>query len=307
MNLPDGFYDLVELYTKSSRRTSLPKSVYDVWDALIYPLFLGENTRSAQASYVCDMLHNDFLTYRKAKKALNDPSWSKKVASALNHRLSSIKGSNAEGYKRAILALLRNQAERGELIETITSAIDFFNIYKPIHKYIDKIKKDTDAQKEFVVLSARGIFNVGIIKSVIWLYSCGIGKEIVPPTSHIRRFLSESGISYFDWSLNGMSDEEAFAPACRYISDIANSCTILIGKKITPKEIQNAVWYYETCKSLIAHSKLSKHLTPRNLIQYLNSNNWTLRNLGDIIDDIERIDDLSQSIKDFLKQLTRAH
>ena len=76
--LPKGFSDLVVITIENWDWDVLPGEDVEVWNALLYPVFLGRTVRSAQAGYVKEVL-DSYLVMDAARAVRTDPYWSKKV------------------------------------------------------------------------------------------------------------------------------------------------------------------------------------------------------------------------------------
>lgn len=112
--IPDGFRDLTSLVIKDWHWDDLSTEDAQVWDAFLYPVFLGATIRSAQAAYIKEVLY-DILDFENVHTILNDPVWSKNVLKVLNRQLNSVKGTSGEGLKKAILKAAIQKVERLDL------------------------------------------------------------------------------------------------------------------------------------------------------------------------------------------------
>lgn len=294
--IPDGFPELVSLVLEDWDDLKTEDS--GIWDAFLYPVFLGATIRSAQAYYMREVLH-DFLEFKVVQKMKNDPIWSKKILKALNTRLSSIKGTPGEGFKKAILKAAIQQVESLDLSRTIGDALSFFGKYKINAAKITNLQNNYRGTLNLVDLAAREIFNFRYVKSVLWLYGCGIAEDIVPPNAHVTRFLDECGYPGFGWSRDLPSDWQVFAPACKYMREVANQVSLDLGVSVTPKQAQAAVWYLQACRGLFPTGYKSK-LTPVKLVDFLRVQKWNIHNLSIRLDDVEQLEDLALALKTLL-------
>jgi len=188
--LPEGFSNLVAFVIENWNWDVLPKKDTKVWDALLYPVFLGRTVRSAQASYVKEVL-DSYLRMEAVETVRTDAYWSERVMQTINSELGSISGTPGEGLKRAILNAVAQTVQNFNLSRTLDTALSFFERYDINMEKIRSIRNDNNRTKELVDYATREIYNVSYIKAVLWLYDCGIAYNLVPPNSHVKRFLAE--------------------------------------------------------------------------------------------------------------------
>lgn len=293
--LPEGFSDLVKLVIEDWNWDELPKQRSEIWNALLYPIFLGATVRSAQAAYVKKILE-DTIEFKAAQTVPTDPVWSKKALSIINNEMNSINGTPGEGFKRAILQIAAREIESLDLSRTIGTALDFFDKYGITVPKIKSLQNDAKGTLDLVDLTAREIHNVRYIKGVLWLYGCGIARDLVPPNSHITRFLNECGYSGFGWSRDPPDDWQIFTPACKCMRDVAQQVATELKQPITSKQAQTAVWYLQTCRGLLPQG-YARQLTPLTLIDFLKAQKWDIRRLSMMLDDVEQLESLASDLK----------
>jgi hypothetical protein len=296
--LPESFSDLVRLVIKNWNWDELPKQRSEIWNALLYPIFLGATVRSAQAAYVKEIL-GDTIEFKAAQTVPTDPIWSKKALSIINNEMKSINGTPGEGFKRAILQIAAREIESLDLSRTIGTALDFFVKYDIRVPKIKSLQNDAKGTLDLVDLTAREIHNVRYIKGVLWLYGCGIAGDIVPPNSHVTRFLDECGYPGFGWSRDPPDDWQIFTPACKCMRDVAQQVAVELKQPITPKQAQAAVWYLQTCRGLLPQGN-ARQLTPLTLIDFLKAQKWDIYKLSQMLDDVEQLESLTSDLKAFL-------
>ena len=293
--LPEGFSDLVKLVIEDWNWDELPKQRSEIWNALLYPIFLGATVRSAQAAYVKEVL-GDTIEFKAAQTVPTDPFWSKKALSIVNTKMNSVNGTPGEGFKRAILHIAAREIESLDLSRTIGTALSFFDKYGITVQKIKNLQNDTRGTLDLVDLVAREIYNVRYIKGVLWLYSCGIAKDVVPPNSHVTRFLNECGYPGFGWSRDPPDDSQIFTPACNCMRDVAKQVAAELNQSITSKQAQAAVWYLQTCRGLLPQGH-ARQLTPSALIDFIKAQKWNINRLSHMLDDIEQLESLASDLK----------
>jgi len=299
--LPKGFSDLVGLVIRDWDWDILPKKDSDVWDALLSTIFLGATVRTAQAAYVKEVLA-DLLEFDAAKAVPADPVWSKKVLKVINAQLGSIEGTQAEGFKKAILRIAAHEVENLDLSRTIHTTLKFLSRHEVNVQKIESLQNDFQGTLDLTDMAAREIHKVRYIKAVLWFYGCGIAKELVPPNAHVTRFLNECGYSGFGWSRDMPDDWQVFTPACNCMRDVAKQVGAELKRPITPKQAQAAVWYLQTCRGLLPRGYKNR-LTPLLLIDFLNIQKWDIPQLNQRIVDVEQLEGLTADLKSFLHYL----
>lgn len=295
--LPQGFSDLVGLVLEDWTWDELPSEDGEIWNALIYPIFLGATVRTAQANYIKECLW-DFLECEAARLVPNDPIWSRRVMARVNQELQTIRGTPGEGLKRAILTIASKEIQDLHLSRTIGDALNFFNDTGLNAQMIIDLQNDYSNTQEIVDLAARSIHNVRYVKAVLWLYSCGIAEDLVPPNNHVTRFLDECGYPGFGWSSEPADDSQVFTPACRYMRDVAAQVGIDLNRTVTPKQAQAAVWYLQTCRGLLTTNR-KRQFTPAALIDFLDIQRLTINQLNANLDDIENLENFSAQLNTF--------
>jgi len=210
--------------------------------------------------------------------------------------MNSINGTPGEGFKRAILQIAAREVESLNLSRTIGTALNFFDKYGITVQKVVSLQNDTKGTLNLVYLAAREIHNVRYIKGVLWLYGCGIAKDLVPPNSHVTRFLHECGYPGFGWSRELPEDWQIFTPACNCMRDVAKHVSTELKQPITPKQAQAAVWYLQTCRGLLP-PRYARRLTPLKLIQFMKIRKWNIHKLSAVLDDIEQLESLASDLK----------
>jgi len=297
--LPEGFPHLVGVTIENWDWDRLPQRDADVWDALLYPVFLGRTIRSAQANYVKQVLE-PLLRINAARAVRTDPNWSRTILSRIDAELGSIAGTRGEGFKRAILNTVAHDAQNLNLSRTLDTALSFFEGHGIGVEMIRRIQNDSRQTKELVDYATREIHNVGYIKAVIWMYDCGIAYDVVPPNLHIRRFLAECGYPGFGWSEEETEDWQIFALACSRMGEVAQEVSSHLRQPITAKQAQAAVWYLQSCRGLLPRN-YSRKLSPRALTNFLERQRWNIDELADRLGDVEQLEGLMGDLKVFLE------
>ncbi len=296
--LPEGFSGLVELAVKNWDWDEVPNRKEGIWDELSYTIFLGATVRSAQANYVKEVL-GDLIDFRAAQIVPTDPVWSKKVLKVIDAELGSIKGTPGEGFKRAILQTVAPDVRNLDLSQTIGDALKFFRNKGIDVQKIQSLQGDYRGTLDLVDAAAHQIHNVRYIKGVLWLYGCGIAKDLSPPNAHVTRFLNECGYPGFGWSRAPPEDWQIFTIVCNKMKDIAKQVETELNRPITPKQAQAAVWYLQTCRGFLPQDSKGR-LTPLALTEFLERQGWSAEELHRRIVDVEQLEALAADLRSFL-------
>lgn len=297
--LPEGFSDLVALSVEYWDWDVLSESDEEVWDSLMSQIFLGSTVRSAQAKYVKEVL-DTFISYNVAWE-VDTEGWSNKLLDRIREETARIPNTRGEGYKRGILNLVEQDVADLKVSRTIYHALNFFNNHGICMDKILRIENDLRETENLVDLASREIYNVSYVKAVLWLYGCGIARELAPPNAHVINFLRQYGYLGPAWGgYDRPPDWQIFSVLCDRIREVARQVSEKLGEQITPKQAQAAVWYLQTCRGLLSR-QYSGRLSPRRLIGFLEYQGWEIGDLEEAILDVERLDDLVEDLKSFIK------
>lgn len=277
----------------------MPRNTSDIWDALIYPTFLGKDIRSAQASFLSDLLR-PYLDYAHRAAATSDAHWGDGVQAEIDAARRFIPpGSPGSGLKRVALASAEKLRKEGVLADMVASAELFFQSRNVAPALIRRIAGDRHGQMDLVANAAHEISHFGATKAVLWLYDLGLGRELAPPNRQIRRFLREWGRS--DASLDDDADDlHAFPIACRYMrDDVAANVSRDLGRAVSSWRCQHAAWLWQTCRALLAPHRKASRLTVQRLLDFLDTNGWPPETLDDRVGSIEEIESVAADLAAF--------
>lgn len=297
--LPPGFSELVALSVEDWDWDILPGSDEEVWDSLMSQIFLGSTVRSAQAKYVKEVL-DPFISYNVAWE-VDTIGWSDKLFDRIREEKARIPNTPGEGHKRGILNVVEQDVVDLKVSRTIYHALNFFNNRGICMDKILRIENDLSETEKLVHLASREIFNVSYVKAVLWLYGCGIAREVVPPNAHIINFLKQYGYLGSAWvGYNRPPDWQIFSVVRGRMQEVARQVSAELGEQITPKQAQSAVWYLQTCRGLLS-TRYRGRLLPQKLIGFLEFQGWKIWDLEEAILDVERLDDLKEDLKSFIR------
>lgn len=278
---------------------NLPGSDEEVWDSLMSQIFLGSTVRSAQAKYVKEVL-DPFISYDVAWE-VDTEGWSGRLLERIREEKARISNTPGAGYKMAILNLVEQDIANFKVSRTVFDALKFFDNYGICMNEVLRIENDLRETENLVDLARREIFNVSYVKAVLWLYGCGIARELVPPNAHVLNFLRQHGYLGHAWEgYDRPPDWQIFSVVRDRIQEVARQVSSELGEQITPKQAQAAVWYLQTCKGLLS-SRYSGQLSPRRLMGFLEYQGWKISDLEEAILDVEQLDDLAEDLKSCIR------
>lgn len=131
------------------------------------------------------------------------------------------------------------------------------------------------------------------------MHDCGLAYDLVPPNSHIRRFLAECGYPGFGWSREEPEDWQIFTLVCDKMRDVARQVSEVLGRPISAKQAQAAVWYLQCCRGLLSRNYSGK-LSPQALIDFLETRRWSVDELDERLGDVEQLEELTEDLRNFL-------
>ncbi len=294
----EGFSELVGRF-QPENPPELPDSVEAIWAGLIYPAFLGAQTRSAQAAFLSDLL-GDHLDYPGRSSARVDPHWSGTALDTIQAVRATIPpGSPGAQMKRVALHQAEKLLKTGDLANMVVSADDFFSTRGVNPALLRTMLPSITKQEAFIVDAASGIHLFGITKATLWLYDCDLGAEVAPPNPQIRRFLKEWGFK--DSSLDPDADDyHAFPIACTRIREVAVDVSARLGRTASARRCQHAAWLWQTCVGLLAFHRKGSRLSVGKLLDFLDSEGWTPETLDDQVGRVDTVEDLGNRLAAFV-------
>lgn len=296
--LPNRFSELVELSIIDWDWDQLPDSMENIWDALMSQIFLGPTVRTAQATYIKQVLEP--LICYSAAPDVNQSGWSNVVLSHLHNVKNSIRNTPNESQKRAIISLTEQDVEDLKLSRTIYDSLIFFKQNRINVHRIHQLMGDTSETENLAYSASKNIYNVALTKAVLWLYGCGIAQDLVPPNTHVVGFLNQYSCIDLGWDSSKWPPDWQLFSICRNkVNEISITVARDLGKDVSSKQVQASIWYLQTCRGLLSRGNRGK-MNPDKLISYLEYQNWSIKDLEEHIVDIELLEDLEASLNSFM-------
>ncbi len=262
-------------------------------------VFLGSIVKTSQASYIKRTLE-PYISYKNAPR-VDEIGWKDEVINFLNEQEKLNKNTLGEGSKKAIIITTKSLVDDLTLSRTVFDALNFFKENRITVRRIHRLENDISNTENLVYAASKKIHNVALTKAVIWLYGCGIARDLVPPNTHVVRFLNQYCDLGLDWNSNKWPPREHLFSRCRNkVGNISNEISPVLNQQASNKQVQSAIWYLQTCKGLITNNYNKGKLSPRKLISFIDSQNWSIKDLETHIVDIELFDDLSEYLNNYL-------
>ncbi|MHA1972655.1 MAG: hypothetical protein ACTSW1_06675 [Candidatus Hodarchaeales archaeon] len=296
--VPESFTALVELSIVNWNWDTLPTGVDEIWDHLMSQVFLGSIVRTSQAQYIKQLL-DPFISYQNASN-VNNVGWSDNVISFLEQAENANRNSIGEVSKNAIISGVKKQVADYSLGNTILHSLRFFNRHQISVSKIKSLENNVQSTENLAYLASKEIHNVALTKAVLWLYGCGIAKDLVPPNTHVVNFLNQYSDLGLGWDSSSWPPDWQLFSICRSkVGAMSNSISNDLGKRISPKQVQSAIWYLQTCRGLCGRNNRGK-LSPKKLVDFLEHQRWDIKTLEDYIVNIELVEDLIEYLDNFL-------
>lgn len=299
-HLPNGFVELVEIVEKE--RSALPQKVSpkNLWSDFCYCALFGPGRIEAETSYVYQILDKNGML---ARKILREYGWVSKAETILNKELKKVKEPAKDKKKAAVRKVL---ARIWDLHETLAKADEVFNslgITPTVLKQKEKEGKVGDVLASLVHIgealeNPNKIPDVGYTKAVLWLHSCGVGKDYAPDNNHMIRFLNECGYIASEWSGDSYIRKD-YDVLMNYLKKVANEVNKKTSNKYCVAEVSHAIFYYESTKSLLGN-KYKKYYDPATMLSFLENKKWNINDLAKWLFDIELVDELKYELENFI-------
>jgi hypothetical protein len=315
--LSEGFVQLSTLsHEKASRRVDrrrgIPTDRVAIWEHFAYPIFLGFNTRSAQAVYATEVFR-DLMTLEEALSAGEDDTWSQRVQNVIDQELGDIQGTPGEGLKRSMLRTVEGHLANADLVQTVYSGATFVQsldlgqlagIRGNFEKEFTFAKRQVESDQ---------LHHVKYIKFVLWMHGCDVGLTLTPPTGSIVRALSSTDLGFKNYGFHanetanefleqsGLKEAIQFNQICLDIHTVARKLRPIIGDDLWEREVQYAAWILGTTRGLFAGDRSTQRLIEAaSILSFIEETGRTLEGYEEEMVDIERLMDFMDELKKFL-------
>ncbi len=137
---------------------------------------------------------------------------------------------------------------------------------------------------------------------VWYILNPDVGSEDVVVTTLGTGGGGGSGLIASAWQFNGVNQITPFGAVVSAASQTEQhslNVSSNIGRSVTAKQSQSAVWYLQTCRGFISQNNRGK-MNPRRLIDFLTFQSWDIKDLENAILDVELIRDLETSLNSFI-------
>lgn len=300
--IPNGFVELVELVNTDYPLPSVEKvTESELWDNFCYCALFGPDRIEAETSYVHDLLKKKGLLSRKN---LREDGWISRTEAVLKNELKQVK-EPAKDRKttiiRKVLSRIRN------LYETLMKADEVFTNLDIAPNTLKKAENDRTIGEILASLVYAGearpnpnkILDVGYTKAVLWLHSCGVGKDYAPDNNHTIRFLNECGYGASVWRVDATVRKD-YDVLMSYLKKVTYEVNEKLGGNYSVADVSHAIFYYMSTKSLIDSRKYKKYYDPATMLLFLNKKSWGIDDLANTLFNIHEVDALREELIGFI-------
>jgi hypothetical protein len=308
--------DFVELVA----RTHDPKSQYynlkrpiptdpkDLWNAFLFPMFVGGRRKSAQVSYAVSVLE-EFVSLQRARKAQTDGDWTPRIKRQIEKSLRKLGDYPPDGLKRAILEDILADADGLKLSSMAAGMTVFIDQLKLME--MGDIRGDLNREFEFVVKAVGNgaIAYVGYTRFVLWMHACNAGWTLTPPNGPVRWAMGSSDLGFTGtrphawndsdaaWEL-GIGDHVEFGQFCTWYYNLAQVLQPQIDGNLTAMEVQSSAWILGATHALMMGDANAKaKFSAKTLIRFLDSKTWSVAKFEKAIGNIDACLPLIQELK----------
>lgn len=274
MKYPDGFKNLVSLMEKNP--VPLAEGM-DLWNKFCNVVFIGKAGSSAEIAFIQNILKKQ-LDYSFVSETDGD-DWEENVSNLLKERQKRIRD---EEIQLLISNILKNLFY---IMASLKAGARFFK-RKEIFDNINELTKTKEKTQEFIeeMKNDKDLAGIGLTKAVLWLQSTGRGKDLVPPTIHLKGFLnSDIGPYYQYYDDNDYFIDKAQEMKKDFRASMMNIC--------------RAIFYYRSFKKILPRGN---KLTPKKLIVFMKKEKINVHDLSEILSDMEKKEDLVEKLYAFM-------
>lgn len=299
-----GFFELVSrTHDPAQGLTDLsgpvPTSKEELWDAFLFPLFIGRDRNGRQAAYAEKVLR-DHLSFEQARLARTDANWRMELLAKVDLTISRLGTTARAGSKRKILEDVRVEVVGPSFANTLAGMSGFVDSFDS--KLVSDMRGDFDREYRFVVESLDSDVTPGVsyTKFVLWLQSVNSAWTLTPPSGPVRwaldsRDLGFTGTNPYRWGEDAgeqeivNEDRVKFGTFCTCYRNLCSELAPKVGPNLTPMETQTAAWIFGSTHGLLPpRSRAANRLSCEALLEYVDSQGLTLRQYVQRVLDIDR-------------------
>lgn len=301
----------------------LPKSIGELWGSLLWCLLLHKRPEAQVEWFTNEALENGVLSYAnvKVKDSLQLREDVLEFIKTLvaKHPKDTMRLGVLEEYggmfkKDSEFCLINGIKNASDLIagevepdlkgflismdedEKLVQEFVFQLIY-PLKKKIHRVsKKKTLKEKYFLC-------QIGLTKAIVWIHRMGLGNELCTPNSHHLHFLVECGVkkfeSYKSYDIHDLRDYSIFN---KEMLGVRDELMEKLGKEISLRDLDIAVFYYESSKQLLKGMLCKRNFTPRELINFLEEAGMTLEDWVNDLIDLDKYEKLAEKLREYAKE-----
>lgn len=294
-----GFLDLIKkvLIENPASNRAIPNDIYQVWDSFSYWTLLSENRSEADTYYLYDLFEAHELMDRDQILDLGY-NWIEKIYEIGNAEL----GRMISKRKKGVLSTFLRTESLEVTFRCVHEGANYFQYHlSDIRAFRRRVINENETNELIAEIaypnSPNHVYNIGLVKTILWLQGFGLALNHCSPSRQARAFLFEDvdrqrgRIPTVGW--------DEYWPWLKRIKDKAAD----IG--VTARDINSAIWFYKTPQSLIARFQagLKWRFTPKTILAFLEYKQWSLPDISQRMVDIDEIDDLASEIRGFMERI----
>jgi len=205
--LPDGLIDLIKKVMNEDplKRNQSLLNKSDLWRDFTWGIFLDENRINAEVSYIKNTLWNAGLLDKNWILNHTQQEWENKAKKFISNNIKSLSGRK-QGTLNGLLSDLSTPAQ------SLKESAHFFKDKNVSPKFLKSKTVDRTAIDNFLnqmtyqpassYITGRTnpdkIFNIGLVKAILWLQTYGLTKDYCPPSRQIKDFV-DYDIKHLSW------------------------------------------------------------------------------------------------------------
>lgn len=319
----DGFEKLVQWvmdggsWDWAKSLGEIPNDI-DVWRNLARWAFVRDGIEEARSYYVYNVLENvlDLDDIRSG--------WSSRAKKILSKELvqetDSLKTFLLEKYQEMSDDIML------ELHDAKTKLFDSGAVTRQILWELENIRilepgASVDRSKisnliAFIAHKPK-VKGYGYTKSVLWLNSCGVGKDYCAPSRPTIDFLKDykGEALYYEDTLDMISYGYTEIPSYKgkpvnfwvvqkNIREVVNYLSgILELPNLCNGDINYAIWHYYKTKSLLRLSRKKKKFSPKQFLRFVDREGWDMVEIGEMLTDIDQQANVTNVLKEFVEEI----
>ncbi len=312
--LPEGLIELIKRVIKEDA-SSIPQSKKgkenkNPWKSFVWYAFLSNNRINADVTYIVNTLEGRPVLEKQWVQAHTRSEWKTDTARYINDELNALRSGRKKGTLEGLLKDLDDP------IFTLRGFADWLDKESVNLSYLKAKTKDEKSTKDFIAEltyqpqsgNPNKLYGVGLTKLILWLQYYGMADSFCPPSRQVQDFV-DYDVRHLTYLQRKQQQIPGLPMDWGYVlkmQEFHKKEILPTVKTATVRDTGVAVWYWKIVQGLLKGSKYTRLLSSHMLLGYLDSRSLTLPKLVEQIDDIDKIDELTADVKDFLEKASSA-